>query len=45
MKKNYYVPEIEVVAFVGGMLMDGASPVSSNPNPNDNDPSTGGDPI
>ena len=29
MKKNYYIPATEVVAFVGGMLMDTASPTNT----------------
>ena len=39
MKKNYYVPATEVVAFVGGMLMDTTSPASTTP------PAPGGAPI
>ena len=44
MKKNYYVPATEVVAFVGGSIMQAGSSVSTMPNPNSEiqDPNTGG---
>lgn len=38
MKKNYNVPATEVVAFASGMVMQGASPAVSNPDPNNNVP-------
>lgn len=41
--KKYNVPATEVVAFVGGAIMQAGSPAAQNPNPNDNDPN--GDPI
>ena len=34
MKKNYYVPATEVVAFVGGAVMQAASPGQDPLNPN-----------
>jgi len=42
MKKYYNIPATEVVAFVGGMLMDTASPATTIPSPyNDPDPGSG----
>lgn len=34
MKKNYYVPATEVVAFVGGAVMLGVSPGADPADPN-----------
>lgn len=46
MKKNYFVPATDVVAFVGGAVMQAASPVGPTPtqdpaNPNGNPPGGG----
>ena len=47
MKKNYYVPATEVVAFVGGAVMQAqvASPGQDPLNPNGANSATNGDPI
>ena len=41
MKKYYNVPATEVVAFVGGMLMESASPGADPLNPNGSNPGPG----
>ncbi len=43
MKKNYYVPATEVVSFVGGAVMQTASPATQTPTPQPTQPIPGGD--
>jgi len=43
MKKNYNIPATEVVAFVGGMLMDTTSPAGPTASPDPSQPIPGQD--